>query len=306
MNNKTAPILTTQIPQLKLCNRGKVRDIYEINDYLLIIATDRISAFDVVLPNGIPYKGKVLTGLSEFWFRYTSDIVENHLITTQTEQMNNKIIAQHKDILRGRSMLVKKVDVLPVECVIRGYLAGSGWKEYQHTQSICGIKLPSGLKESDKLPEPIFTPSTKATTGHDENIPFTKVADVIGKKLAEELKEKSMKVYLKASEYARSKGIIICDTKFEWGITKDKKTILIDEALTPDSSRFWPLEGYKPGGPQPSYDKQFIRDYLESIHWDKKPPAPMLPSEIIQKTSEKYLNAYKTLTGKSLVYTHED
>lgn len=301
MNKKTIPILTTNIPQLKLCNRGKVRDIYEINDTLLIIATDRISAFDVVLPNGIPYKGKVLTGLSEFWFKYTSDIIENHLITTQIEKMNNDVIARQKDILQGRSMLVKKVAVIPVECIIRGYLAGSGWKEYQKTQSICGIKLPAGLKESDKLPEPIFTPSTKATTGHDENIPFSRVIDMVGKKFAEELKEKSMKIYLKASDYARDKGIIICDTKFEWGVTKDNKTILIDEALTPDSSRFWPQEGYEPGKPQHSYDKQFIRDYLESIYWDKKPPAPALPPDIIQKTSEKYLSAYKALTGKSLI-----
>lgn len=301
MNKKTIPILTTNIPQLKLCNRGKVRDIYEINDTLLIIATDRISAFDVVLPNGIPYKGKVLTGLSEFWFKYTSDIIENHLITTQIEKMNNDVIARQKDILQGRSMLVKKVAVIPVECIIRGYLAGSGWKEYQKTRSICGIKLPAGLKESDKLPEPIFTPSTKATTGHDENIPFSRVIDMVGKKFAEELKEKSMKIYLKASDYARDKGIIICDTKFEWGVTKDNKTILIDEALTPDSSRFWPQEGYEPGKPQHSYDKQFIRDYLESIYWDKKPPAPALPPDIIQKTSEKYLSAYKALTGKSLI-----
>ncbi len=295
------PLLTTNIQQLTLCNRGKVRDIYETNDTLLIIATDRISAFDVVLPSGIPFKGMVLTGLSEFWFTYTSDIVENHLITTRIEQMGNPIISQHTDILRGRSMLVKKVRVIPVECVIRGYLAGSGWKEYQKTQSICGIKLPSGLKESEKLPEPIFTPSTKATTGHDENIPFSRVIDIAGKKLAEELKEKSMKVYLKARDYASERGIIICDTKFEWGITEDNKTILIDEVLTPDSSRFWPQEGYETGRPQHSYDKQFIRDYLESIHWDKKPPAPALPPDIIQKTSEKYLNAYKALTGKSLL-----
>lgn len=300
MNRNDQPLLTTHIPQLKLCNRGKVRDIYELNDILLIITTDRISAFDVVLPNGIPYKGRVLTGLSEFWFHYTSDITENHFITTQIEHMGSNTIAQHKDILQGRSMLVKKVEVIPVECVVRGYLAGSGWKEYQKTQSICGIRLPTGLKESDKLPEPIFTPSTKATTGHDENIPFSKVIDAVGKNRAEELREKSMAVYLKASEYARNKGIIICDTKFEWGITKDNKMILIDEVLTPDSSRFWPLESYKPGTLQHSYDKQFIRNYLESIHWDKNPPAPMLPSDIIQKTSEKYLNAYKALTGKSL------
>jgi phosphoribosylaminoimidazole-succinocarboxamide synthase len=301
MNKKTHPLLTTNIQQLALCNRGKVRDIYEMNDTLLIIATDRVSAFDVVLPSGIPFKGMVLTGLSEFWFTYTSDIVANHLITTRIEHMGNPIISQHKDILHGRSMLVKKTKVIPVECVIRGYLAGSGWKEYQKTQTICGIKLPPGLKESDKLPEPIFTPSTKATTGHDENIPFSRVIDIAGKKLAEELKEKSMKVYLKARNYASDRGIIICDTKFEWGITEGNETILIDEVLTPDSSRFWPKEGYEPGRPQHSYDKQFIRDYLESINWDKKPPAPALPPDIIQKTSEKYLNAYKALTGKSLI-----
>lgn len=300
MTKGNATVLTTNIPQLKLCNRGKVRDIYEVDGSLLIVATDRISAFDVVLQSGIPYKGKVLTGLSEFWFAYISDVIHHHLITTRIEHMGNDVIARHKDVLQGRSMLVKKVNVFPIECVVRGYLAGSGWKEYQQSGTICGIKLPSGLKESDKLPEPIFTPSTKATTGHDENIPFSKVVDTIGKKLADELKEKSMKVYLKASEYARTRGIIICDTKFEWGTTKENDVILIDEVLTPDSSRFWPMEGYSPGRPQPSYDKQFIRDYLEGIHWDKKPPAPSLPPDIIQKTSEKYLHAYKTLTGKSL------
>ncbi|MCF6147189.1 MAG: phosphoribosylaminoimidazolesuccinocarboxamide synthase [Candidatus Kuenenia sp.] len=301
MINAIQPLLITNISQLKLHNRGKVRDIYEVNNALLIVTTDRISAFDVVLPNGIPYKGQVLTGLSEYWFHYTSDIAENHLITTDIDSIDNTNIKQHKDLLQGRSMLVKKVDVIPVECVIRGYLAGSGWKEYQKSQSICGIKLPAGLRESDKLPEPIFTPSTKATTGHDENIPVSKVIDMIGKTLTDELKEKSIRIYTKASEYARSKGIIICDTKFEWGITHDNKTILIDEILTPDSSRFWPLENYTPGKPQPSYDKQFIRDYLESIRWDKNPPAPELPPDIIRKTSEKYLNAYKSLTGKSLI-----
>ncbi|MBV6518439.1 MAG: phosphoribosylaminoimidazolesuccinocarboxamide synthase [Candidatus Brocadia sp.] len=301
MKHKITPLLTTNIPDLTLCNRGKVRDIYEINNTLLIVATDRISAFDVILPSGIPYKGQVLTGLSEFWFNYTSRIIENHLITTHIEQMGNPVISQHKDILAGRAMLVKKVKVIPVECVVRGYLAGSGWKEYQKTHSICGIKLPAGLKESDPLPEPIFTPSTKATIGHDENITFSKVTDMIGKNLAEELKEKSMKLYLLARDYALDRGIIICDTKFEWGITEKNTTILIDEALTPDSSRFWPQDGYVPGKPQHSYDKQFIRDYLESVHWDKKPPAPTLPPEIIQKTSEKYLNAYKALTGQNLL-----
>lgn len=301
MKNTITPLLTTNIPELKLCNRGKVRDIYEINNALLIVATDRISAFDVVLPSGIPYKGQVLTGLSEFWFNYTSRIMENHLITTQIEQMGNPVISQHKNTLAGRSMLVKKVKVVPVECVVRGYLAGSGWKEYQKSHSICGIKLPPGLQESDQLPEPIFTPSTKATVGHDENITFSQVAGMVGKKLAEELKEKSLKLYLLARDYALERGIIICDTKFEWGITGDNTTILIDEALTPDSSRFWPQDGYEPGKAQHSYDKQFIRDYLEGIHWDKKPPAPVLPPEIIQKTSDKYLNAYKALTGKSLI-----
>ncbi|KKO18340.1 MAG: phosphoribosylaminoimidazolesuccinocarboxamide synthase [Candidatus Brocadia sp.] len=301
MKHKITPLLTTNIPDLTLCNRGKVRDIYEINNTLLIVATDRISAFDVILPSGIPYKGQVLTGLSEFWFNYTSRIIENHLITTHIEQMGNPVISRHKDILAGRAMLVKKVKVIPVECVVRGYLAGSGWKEYQKTHSICGIKLPAGLKESDPLPEPIFTPSTKATIGHDENITFSKVTDMIGKNLAEELKEKSMKLYLLARDYALDRGIIICDTKFEWGITEKNTTILIDEALTPDSSRFWPQDGYVPGKPQHSYDKQFIRDYLESVHWDKKPPAPTLPPEIIQKTSEKYLNAYKALTGQNLL-----
>lgn len=301
MNNKATPLLTTNIPELKLCNRGKVRDIYEINDTLLIITTDRISAFDVILPSGIPYKGQVLTGLSEFWFKYTSQIIENHLITAHIEHMDNPVVSQHKDILDGRTMLVKKVKVVPVECVVRGYLAGSGWKEYQKTQTICGIKLPAGLRESDQLPEPIFTPSTKATIGHDENITFSQVTDMVGKELAEELKEKSMKLYLLARDYALDRGIIICDTKFEWGITENNTTILIDEALTPDSSRFWPRDGYASGKPQQSYDKQFIRDYLESIHWNKKPPAPALPPEIVQKTSEKYLSAYKALTGKSLI-----
>lgn len=301
MTKTTQPLLTTNISQLKLHNRGKVRDIYEVNNDLLIVTTDRISAFDVVLPNGIPYKGQVLTGLSEYWFHYTADVTENHLITTDIDSIDNTFVKLHKDILHGRSMLVKKVNVIPVECIIRGYLAGSGWKEYQKFQSICGIKLPAGLKESDKLPEPIFTPSTKAHTGHDENIPVSEVINLIGKTLTDELKEKSLKIYSKASEYAKSRGIIICDTKFEWGVTNDNKTMLIDEVLTPDSSRFWPLEFYKPGKPQPSYDKQFIRDYLESIHWDKNPPAPALPPDIIQKTSEKYLNAYKTLTGKSLI-----
>lgn len=263
-------LLETHIPELKLYTRGKVRDIYAIDNNLLIVATDRVSAFDVVLPNGIPCKGKVLTGISEFWFHYTSDITDNHLITSKIELMGNDTIIRYKNILQGRSVLVRKVRVFPVECVVRGYLAGTGWKEYQKTRTICGVPLPPGLRESDRLPEPVFTPSTKANSGHDENITFSRVVDLIGKKQADELKEKSIILYLKASEYAKEKGIIICDTKFEWGITEDNKIILADEVLTPDSSRFWPLEGYKAGKPQPSYDKQFIRDYLESVHWNKK------------------------------------
>ena len=292
-------ILKTNIPYLKLYSSGKVRDIYELDDSLLIIATDRISAFDYVLPDGIPYKGKVLTRLSEFWFKSTEDITENHLITTKVKGIKG-IKKGDDDALSGRTMLVKKVDVIPVECIIRGYLAGSGWKEYKGSGTVCGIKLPAGLKECDKLPEPIFTPSTKATSGHDENISFEELVRIAGKKLAEELREKSIEIYKKASEYALTKGIIICDTKFEWGKHGDK-LLLIDEILTPDSSRFWPMENYSPGKPQPSFDKQFVRDYLESTGWDKNSSPPSLPEDIIRITSEKYLEAYSKLTGKELL-----
>ena len=290
-------LLKTDIPYLKLHNHGKVRDIYEIDDDLLIVATDRISAFDYILPNGIPNKGRVLTQLSEFWFKHIGDVTENHLISTSIEQID-KLKKQDSDVLKGRSMLVKRTEVVPIECVVRGYLAGSGWKEYKANGTVCEIKLPANLKESDKLPEPIFTPSTKATSGHDENISFEVVVKTIGEDLAEELKQKSIEIYKMASEYALTKGIIICDTKFEWGRYKGK-TILIDEVLTPDSSRFWPMEDYVPGKPQPSFDKQFVRDYLESTSWDKNSPPPSLPEEIIQTTSKKYLEAYDKLTGKT-------
>ncbi len=292
-------LLETDIPYLRLHNHGKVRDIYEINDELLIVATDRISAFDYILPNGIPLKGKILTRLSEFWFKHIGGLTENHLITTSIEEID-KLKKEDTDVLRDRSMLVKKVEVIPVECVVRGYLAGSGWKEYKENGTVCKIKLPANLKESEKLPEPIFTPATKATSGHDENISFEEVVKIIGKELADELKQKSIEIYKKASEYALSKGIIICDTKFEWGKYKDK-IILIDEVLTPDSSRFWPMENYSPGKSQPSFDKQFVRDYLESTEWDKNSPPPSLPEEIIQTTSKKYLEAYSKLTGKNIL-----
>lgn len=291
-------LLETDIPYLKRHSKGKVRDIFEIDDNLLIVATDRISAFDVVLPNGIPHKGKVLTLMSEFWFKLTGDLTENHLITTSIDRIN-KITKADRKLLRGRSMLVKKVDVVPVECIVRGYLAGSGWKEYKEQGTICKIRLPDNLKESDKLPEPIFTPSTKATSGHDENISFEEAVKITGRKLAEEIRQKSIAIYKKASEYALTKGIIISDTKFEWGKYEDK-TILIDEVLTPDSSRFWPLESYSPGKSQPSFDKQFVRDYLESSGWDKQSSPPSLPEDVIRITSEKYLEAYVKLTSEEI------
>lgn len=281
---------------LKLFKKGKVRDVYDLGDSLLIISTDRISCFDVVLPCGIPYKGYVLTQLSCFWFEFIKDIIKNHFITADIEKFPVRLSV---DIFKGRTMLVKKSNPLPVECVVRGYLSGSGWKEYKEKSSICGIQLPSGLKESDKIPEPIFTPSTKTTVGHDINITEKEVQNLIGKELTEKIKEKSIAIYKKSSEYAEKKGIIIADTKFEFGIS-DGELILIDEVLTPDSSRFWPKDKYEPGKSQSSFDKQFVRDYLETLNWDKTPPAPMLPKEIIQKTSEKYIQALEMLTGKKI------
>lgn len=295
---KEETLLSTDFSDLRLYRRGKVRDVYDLGDKLLIVSSDRISCFDVILPNGIPYKGKVLNTLSVFWFDFTRKIIPNHFICADPRDFPADLKKYAKEI-SGRSMLALKTKPLPVECVVRGYLSGSGWKEYKEKQSVSGIKLPSGLLESGRLPEVIFTPSTKADVGHDLNVDQQYVENLIGKIRADELKEASIRIYRLASEYADSKGIIIADTKFEFGIYNDK-LILIDEALTPDSSRFWPKDGYKPGVPQASFDKQFVRDYLEGINWDKCPPAPALPAEIIEKTSRKYLEAYKRLTGKEI------
>ncbi len=296
--DKTKILLYTDFKDLKLFRRGKVRDVYDLNDKLLIVSTDRISCFDVVLPNGIPGKGKVLTSISCFWFDFIKDIIPHHLITADVNQYPREL-QKYKSELAGRSMLVKKTKPLPVECIVRGYLSGSGWKEYQASQSICGIKLAAGLVESGKLSETIFTPSTKEDKGHDINVSQKHVEDLVGLATAGKLKEASIAVYQEASRYALGKGIIIADTKFEFGMDGDR-LIIIDEVLTPDSSRFWPLDQYKLGQPQPSFDKQFVRDYLETISWDKTPPAPELPGEIISKTSEKYLEAFLRLTGKEL------
>ena len=292
-------ISTTEFKTLKLKVRGKVRDIYDLGDRLLIVATDRISAFDVVMPNPIPDKGRILTQLSRFWFNLTKQIVPNHILSTEVEDYP-KECQPYQEMLRSRSMLVVKTEVLPVECVVRGYLSGSGWEEYRKTGEICGIKLPKGLLESSKLEEPIFTPATKAEMGlHDENIPFEKVEKTIGKDLAQKAKSLSLAIYKKARNFAEQKGILIADTKMEFGV-KSEKLILIDELLTPDSSRFWPKDEYQPGGPQKSFDKQFLRDYLLTIRWDKNPPAPQLPEEVVEKTREKYLEAYERLVGRPL------
>ena len=295
-------ISTTEFKTLKLKGRGKVRDIYDLGDRLLIVATDRISAFDVVMPNPIPDKGRVLTQLSEFWFNLTKEIVPNHLISAEVKDYPEEC-RPYQEMLRDRSMFVVKTDVLPIECVVRGYLSGSGWEEYKKTGEVCSIALPKGLVESSKLEEPIFTPATKAEMGlHDENITFEKVEKIVGKDLAKRLKSLSLAVYKKARDFAEGRGIIIADTKMEFGI-KDGKLLLIDELLTPDSSRFWPKDDYEAGGSQKSFDKQFLRDYLLSIKWDKNPPAPQLPEEIVQKTREKYLEAYERLVGRRLAPT---
>ncbi len=291
-------LLATDFKDLKLFRRGKVRDVYELGDKLLVVSTDRISCFDVVLSDGIPNKGKVLTALSVFWFELLKDLLPNHYITSQVADYP-KELQKYSDVLSGRSMLVKKTKALPVECVVRGYLSGSGWKEYMKSQSICGIKLPAGLKESDRLAEPIFTPTTKADVGHDESVDQGYVENKVGKETAGKIKDYSIEVYKKAAEYAITRGIIIADTKFEFGIYEDK-IIIIDEVLTPDSSRFWPKDKYQPGAGQPSFDKQFVRDYLETCDWDKTPPAPRLPKEIIERTTSKYLESYKMLTGKNI------
>jgi phosphoribosylaminoimidazole-succinocarboxamide synthase len=289
----------TEFNTLKLKGRGKVRDIYDLGDRLLIVATDRISAFDVVMPNPIPDKGRVLTQLSRFWFNLTKEIVPNHIISTEVKDFPEEC-RPYQEMLRDRSMLVLKTDVLPVECVVRGYLSGSGWEEYKNAGEICGIALPKTLVESSKLEEPVFTPATKAELGlHDENITFERMEKVVGKELARKLKAFSIAIYSKARDVAEKKGIIIADTKMEFGV-KEGKLILIDELLTPDSSRFWPKDNYRPGGSQKSFDKQFLRDYLLSVKWNKNPPAPQLPEEIIQKTREKYLEAYERLVEKPL------
>jgi len=291
-------LLETRFPDWRLLSRGKVRDNYEVGDALLIVSTDRISAFDHVLPNGIPDKGKVLNQISLFWFEKTAGLVRNHLKEHRVE-LFPETLRRHADVLRGRSVLVTRLRMLPVECVVRGYLAGSGYKEYMKTGSVCGLKLPPGLQESSRLPEPLFTPSTKATSGHDENIPYSKVIDLVGRETAGQVRDLSLAVYRKACEHAESRGILIADTKFEFGIDGDG-VVLADEVLTPDSSRFWPKETYRPGGPQPSLDKQFVRDYLESIRWDKSPPAPRLPDEIVEGTRRRYLDIFELLTGRKL------
>jgi phosphoribosylaminoimidazole-succinocarboxamide synthase len=291
-------LLQTDFPELTLHARGKVRDLYSLNEQLLFVATDRISAFDYVLATGIPEKGRVLTQLSLFWFDFLKDVVKNHLVTANIDQYPAPL-KKYADDLRGRSMLVTKAQMIDIECVARGYLSGSGWKEYQQTGAVCGIKLPAGLKESDKLPEPIFTPATKALSGHDENISIEEMAKRTGKELAEKLRDLTLKIYKTAADYAAGRGIIIADTKFEFGQTSQGLT-LADEVLTPDSSRFWPADKYQPGKAQESFDKQFVRDYLEAIKWNKQPPAPSLPEDVARKTSEKYIEAYRILAGREL------
>ncbi len=292
-------LLQTDFPDLPLHASGKVRDVYSLGDQqLLFIATDRISAFDYILATGIPHKGRVLSQISLFWFDYLADIVPNHLITADVDHYP-PAVRKYADQLRGRSMLVQRAAMFPVECVVRGYISGSAWKEYKATGKVSGIRLPAGLKESDAFPEPIFTPSTKATTGHDENISFDQMCEIVGVETASHLRDLTLRVYQKAAAYARQRGIIIADTKFEFGRTA-KGITLADEVLTPDSSRFWPADKYAPGRPQDSYDKQYVRDYLEQIHWNKQPPAPALPPDVALRTSEKYLEAYFQLTGHKL------
>jgi phosphoribosylaminoimidazole-succinocarboxamide synthase len=299
MNSAHNPVLLeTELPGVRRIAQGKVRDIYDLGQHLLIVATDRISAFDYILATGIPDKGKVLTQLSVFWFDYLRDLTPTHFVTARVEEYPDPL-PRFRGQLEGRSMLVKRARMVDIECVARGYLAGSGWKEYRERGTVCGIPLPAGLRESDKLPEPVFTPSTKAQTGHDENVSFEQVCALIGADLAGRLRELTLRIYGEAARYAETKGIIIADTKFEFGLV-DGALVLADEVLTPDSSRFWPAETYAPGGPQFSFDKQFVRDYLESIRWNKQPPAPALPAEVAAKTGEKYRQAYRELTGREL------
>jgi len=295
-----ATLLQTSLADLQLVRRGKVRDVYAVDDErLLIVATDRISAFDCVLPTPIERKGEVLTALSQFWFEKLGHVVANHLLTSNVDEMP-EAVRRHSQTLAGRSMLVRRAEVFPVECVVRGYLVGSGWKDYLRTGEVCGHKLASGLRESEELPQPIFTPSTKAEEGHDENISEDQVRSMLGQNVTTLLRDTSLRLYSEARDYARSRGIIIADTKFEFGLDKNGELILVDEVLTPDSSRFWPAEAYEPGRSQPSFDKQFVRDYLETLAWDKKPPAPPIPSDVASATTARYLEAYRLLTGKEL------
>jgi len=292
-------VLQTDFPDLKLHASGKVRDVYQLdNERLLFVATDRISAFDYVLATGIPHKGRVLTQISLFWFDFLSDIVPNHLITANVEQYAQEL-QKYAEVLRGRSMIVQRAEMFPVECVVRGYISGSAWKEYKASGKVCGIELPAGLRESEAFPEPIFTPATKEVSGHDENISFARMCDILGLETSSTLRDLTLRIYKKAAAYARQRGIIIADTKFEFGRTA-KGITLADEVLTPDSSRFWPADKYAPGRGQESYDKQYVRDYLEEIHWNKQPPAPALPDEVARRTSEKYLDAYFQITGQKL------
>ncbi|MFP4353890.1 MAG: phosphoribosylaminoimidazolesuccinocarboxamide synthase [Phycisphaerae bacterium] len=291
---KSTALLTTSIGNYPK-RTGKVRDIYELPESLLIVATDRISAYDVVMPNGIPDKGRVLTQISQFWFDMFSDVVNNHLISTDLQDLPEDI---REGELKGRFMLCKRAEVIPIECIVRGYITGSGWKEYQKSGSVCGIELPDKLRNCDKLPEPIFTPTTKADIGHDENMTFQDAVNLVGQQRAEQLRDKSLDLYVRARDYAEGKGILLADTKFEWGVDENGDLMLIDEVLTPDSSRFWPAGGYKPGKGQPSFDKQFVRDYLDKIKFDRTPPGPVLPAEVVEKTREKYIEAYTRLTDK--------
>jgi phosphoribosylaminoimidazole-succinocarboxamide synthase len=295
MADPSACLRETHIEAFPLWRRGKVRDVYDLGDRLLIVATDRLSAFDVVLPTGIPGKGALLTQISLFWFRLLADVAPNHVLSADVREYGSAL-APYRDQLEGRSMIVTKTEVLPIECVVRGYLAGSGWKDYRQTGKLCGLALPAGLREADRLERPLFTPSTKAETGqHDENIDFAAVERQIGRERAAEIRDVSLKIYERAHAYAQARGIILADTKFEFGV-KDGELVWVDEALTPDSSRFWPADGYAPGRPQPSFDKQYVRDYLETLKWDKRPPGPELPSEVVARTREKYQEAYTRLT----------
>ncbi len=289
-----------EIPGLRKLNSGKVREIFDLGDHLLLVATDRLSAFDVVLPDPIPYKGIVLTQLSKFWFDQVAaeGLVAHHLVSVNVDDLPPSV-QPYRHLLAGRSTLARRCRPLPIECVVRGYLAGSGWKEYRTIGSVCGIRLPAGLRESEELPEPLFTPATKAVTGHDENITFERAVELVGAEVAHQVRDYSLRLYAMARDYARSRGIIICDTKFEFGMD-DSQLVLIDEVLTPDSSRFWPADRYAPGRPQESFDKQFVRDYLETLDWDKTPPGPQLPPQIIEATSQRYLEAFRRLTGGDL------